>query len=621
MPKKKIDLEYWEELRANIEKDTSNTKSEISKDRLNAYLYEIFRNYEKIPYTEVSNLFKKISEYDKYKDIESLDELRFPEILIEADPNSVEIQEENKDFLSVDTSNYMRIVEDNKFIVFMWAMDALDLVGILETYSLLAEDDISKSVLNPAEAKDKEMRELYLFVAIKISKDNANAGNYQKAIEPLKYLLDGIHHYHCFSVFYTLLIYSMLIIFLFLVLTSILNIFLEDIYSYVPIGLVNTLFLTLVVFSALIILLNDRVQLSRFIEHGAFIFGKINKIQYSILNFFLTFSLLIFALLISIFIYPLFSSILTISFSINFILGYIVLFVGGVVSLIFLSFILIEMHFNSEKLKEKPLSYQLGLGLYHYFKGRLDIQKYLELKSKSNKLKFLELAIKDFSTATEVYEKSFSNFDKSNELGLCPYCLNFYLCINDYENLVRTPEKNKIKDFEDKIKKINVIMDETGQGSETISKLLKKLLKATKSLENLRARSKKFPNLDSIDRARINKEIKENYREIDNIIKEIDEVISNIEGKNLPIIIKIMEEKSKELKDLNIGMKDHKAKGFEVFFSKRVNDIIGIIFFLCGVALLIVGSFYTLIYSYIGILLTIIGSILMSLPKIKKWIY
>jgi hypothetical protein len=609
MPTKSVNWEYWNELQSNIKKDTSDLES-VSRDKLINYLYEISRNYERLPYSEAVNLFEKLSEYDesKYNELESLEDKPF----IERDSEkSQAIAFKREIDINSPKNNYVTVVR--------WAMDALDLIEVLESISKLPEKYMS-SVLNFSKAKSKQMRELYLFAAIKISKDYASKGDYQKAIESLKHLLSGINHYHYFGVLYTYLGYLILIVFLSSAIFLIINIFTKNIYLYISIELLSKAFLTLMLFSTIIMVLNWFHV--KYIEEGAFIFGNINNIKYSILNLFLAFSILLFALLPSFFIYPLFSKILAFFFSFNYIIGYIVTFIGGFIGLVFILIVLAYVYvFIPWDLKEKSWSYTLGNGIYHYFKGRLNIQKYLESKNKNHKIKFLENAIKEFSNATEIYEESFSHLEKSNELGLCPYCLNFYLCIKDYENLVRKPEKPKIKDFEDKVEKIRIIMSETGQGSKTISELLDKLLKATKSLENLRTKSKKFSNRDSVDRANINKEINEIYEEIDDIIEGIDEVISNIEGKNLPIIIKIMEEKTKELSDLNTGMKEHKAKGFETFFSRSSKDYAVILSFLTGFTFLIVA--YVLDSSiswYVG-LLNIIGSIVMSFPKIKKLVY
>ena len=617
---KDIDREYWNELKTNIEKDTLNSvsmystdkKSIIPLDKLRAYSYEIFTNYEKLSYDEVYSLFARLENKN----------LQERQII---DNNKVKAMtfDEGR---SIEVSPF----SINNHEIGVWIRYTLDLVEILETFSKIPEKDMHKFVLNPS-AKDKEMRELYLFVAIKISKDYANKSNYQKAIELLRYFLDGIKHYHYFGTVYTILGYLSLFIFIILIFILIIYCIFIKIQNlnyndlYIPIDIFYKLFLTSIMFPVMIILLK-KIPASKHIEYGAFIFRDITNIKFSILNIFLIFPVLISALLVSIFVIsPLFLGIsayvgsLIISINNFYINGFIVCIFGFLLNMILWGIfeaLNTVYSINRGELKKKPLSYLLGNGLYHYYKGRFNVQKYLETKNEDLKSKFLEESIKEFNVATTIYDKSFSRFEKSNELGLCPFCLNFYLCIKEYEEVVTNPEESKIKDFENKIEKLRVIMDETGHGSKTVNELLNKLLKAMKSLGNLRTKSKNFSNQNPMNRAKIDKEIEENYEEIDNIIKEIDQFISNVEGRNLPLIIEIMEEKIEELNNLNTRMKKYKSKGFETFFSRQDYNLITILLYIVGFVLLVAGSFY----SYIGIF-TIISAILMSLPRTKKWVY
>lgn len=257
----------------------------------------------------------------------------------------------------------------------------------------------------------------------------------------------------------------------------------------------------------------------------------------------------------------------------------------------------------------------LSNGLLNYFKGRYYISFYLKSNNSFDELKYLEIAIDSFQKSNKNYENLFINL--GNELSLCPYCLNFYQGIQVYEKTLREPEDPKIGKMRQNLINAAIIMNKTGKGSERLNNIMDELFKAATLIVELKKKRLKFTESDSIDRTRIDNEIRKQSEEINLIIKKMDVIIAEIEDADLPIVIDIIKYKKNELGLISKEVSDSGVNGVKKYFSRKKLNIAGIILFIFSIILLIMGGIYSSDYLATGIIFTITGTIILYFIKIK----
>lgn len=452
--------------------------------------------------------------------------------------------------------------------------------GFSYFYSDLPKDKIWDLTLKLSKTQSKKVKEASLNVAIEKSREQVKTKDYLNASMTLKQILKELNS--CYRIG--------LLRFFLLGLIFVLGIYIvKDIWLYVlnqmPYFLIGIALLMLI-FWKILKLKSDKYMVLIYFTIFVLPIMLLFPLPYVILNFIHPISLTIYNLIIF-----------------------------ALIPSFVLSFIMFS-HINvSIKLISKNPRQYLAEGLCNYYTGRYYVQCYINSKDYENKLDYLKKAIKKFSKATDCYNKLLFGFE--NELSICPYCLNFYQGIDIYENLLREPKDSNVKELEKNIENSIKIMENTSKGSEKINKLLNELLKVTKLIVELEKERKKFSELDSINRIKIDSKMKEKGKDIEKIIMEIEIIISNIEDQKLPLIIEIMNEKKSELSDLSLELKKEGYHGFNKYYSKERYSKIGIIILTIGIILAVMGSLFTSTYIIIGVTISIIGSFITAFAKIK----
>lgn len=461
--------------------------------------------------------------------------------------------------------------------------------GLSDFYHDLPHKDVEKYGLDLLKENSKPIKEVSLDIAIQSAKEHAERREYSKASENLKIALNNLKYYSWGGI-----IGFIILIFFFVFLIYIV----KDTWVFI---FYNASYLMIV-----------PIMIS-------FILWKILKLDIS-RKMIILFSLTTFIPVL--FLYPLLFVFISYLFSLTPKIN-IFFIIGIIVSTIFVSLIIpyqiIQIIGNFYSNIQKSQKYHLGIGLYNYFKGRKYIQFYLNSKISDEKLNYLKKAIEKFAISVKSYNKL--QFGLEKELSLCPYCLNFYQGLEIYEKSFREPKKSEIKKLEIKIEKSRLILNETGDGSQTLNIALNELLKTMEILVKLKEKAKKSPTADVADKIQIDREIMEKSKEIDDIIQNINNIISEIEFHDLPLILEILRSKSDEMSYLS--EKTQKGiNGYNQMFLKDKYNKTGIIALLIGISALILGFYLTLIQlAFIGFFFTILSTIILGYPLIKKQDY
>ncbi len=448
-------------------------------------------------------------------------------------------------------------------------------------YSDLPKEKVWNLTIDLSKEKSKKIRDGCLTVAIEKSKNQVKSKNYLNASNTLDQLLKQSNY--CFKFGWTRFIFLGILLFIGLYLVKDTWIYILNNIPYLLAGII----LLLLVLWKLLKFKREKYLILFYVVIVALPILLLFPLTYVILNFFISLSPNV----------------------------YNIIFFGLIPSFI-IPFMIINHITISIKLVTRDPKYNLANGLYNYYIGRYYVQKYISSKNSKVRLNFLKHAIKEFKKATDNYNKLLFKFNE--ELKICPYCLNFYQGIHIYENLLRKPKESSIKDLENKIDMSILVMEETKNGSSRLTQILKELLDITKVLFRLKKERQNIIQYDSVDRIKIDKEIKEKSNEIDEKIEKIDMIISDIEDQNLPLIVEIMREKREELDHINTDIKREGFKGFDKYYAGEEYSLLGILLFIVGLAMSIIGGAYSSVYLLAGLTFSIIGAIILYFAKIKK---
>lgn len=460
------------------------------------------------------------------------------------------------------------------------------LQGLSDFYQELPQDKVEKYGLNLLNENSKEIKEVSLEIAIQSAKVQAEKRDYEQAIKSLKIVLSHFKSYFR-RVMFGLSIIMLLFIFLIYII--------KDLWVFI---LFNAPFLLLVPILTI------------------FVLWKLLKLEISskmiVLYFFTTFIPIFF-------LYPLFyaivSFILSLTPEVN-----VYLILGIILSTIMVSLTIPHrinmLILNGTKLLRKSHKYHVAIGLYNYFNGRKYIVNYLEAGNSEDKLKYLKKAIEKFSKSVNSYNKL--KFGLEEELILCPYCLNFYQGLEIYEKSFNNPKQSEVIKLERKIEKSRIIMNDTGKGSQKLNDSLNEFLKTIQIQVKLEGSLKKSSDSDVSDKIRIDKQIKDKSKEIDNIIRNINNIISEIESHDLPIVLEILKSKTDEISGLN-EFTQKGLLGYNTLFIKKKHNKISILAFILGIFTIILGSLLSSIgLVTFGTICTVVSGIIMGYTLLKK---